>query len=95
MMLLCDVACGKPNQLTGWVGDAHLKQPKNTHHTFGIGSTHPDPKGDVKLEGSMLPNGKPIKRKKSPGGCWEYQEFIVYNAKQVQMKYLFKVKIGK
>ena len=52
----------------------------------------PDPKGNKVYEGkSILAAGKPIQNPdtKATGLC--YNEFIVYNVEQVQMRYLFKI----
>jgi hypothetical protein len=54
----------------------------------------PDPKGDKVYEGkSILAQGKTIQPKVNEKSSLCYNEFIVYDVDQVEMKYLFKVKV--
>jgi poly [ADP-ribose] polymerase len=56
------------------------------HSTRGVGGTMPDPEGARQLEdGLHVPCGKPLARKGHRGALL-YNEYIVYNEAQVQMK---------
>lgn len=67
------------------------KLPKGKSSTKGIGGSFPDPTGDVVYEGrSVLPAGKVIKSDKRTSLL--YNEFIVYDVNQVELRYLFKIK---
>jgi hypothetical protein len=93
LMLLCNVAVGKPNELMKFNYDA-ANLPKGCSSTHGVGRMRPDPAGDINYEGdSTLAAGKIVNDANHPGSLY-YNEFIVYDVAQVQMKYLFKVKIG-
>jgi poly [ADP-ribose] polymerase len=60
---------------------------------MGIGSTHPDPRHDVTTpEGTIAPCGLPICAAEGKGSSLLYNEFVVYNTKQVKMRYLVKVR---
>lgn len=61
LMLLCNVALGKPRPLFTSSYSANIL-PKGTNSTHGVGRSIPDPKGDITYEGkSRLCAGKVIK----------------------------------
>jgi poly [ADP-ribose] polymerase len=93
-MLLSEVALGDTHDLTQ--SDYIEKLPKGKHSTKGVGKTHPDPKGSLKLEdGTIVPMGKPIQKDdKSNRFNLLYNEYIVYDVAQVNLKYLLKVKFN-
>ncbi|XP_070578606.1 poly [ADP-ribose] polymerase 1-like [Ptychodera flava] len=85
LMLLCDVALGNMYEIPHT--EYMEKAPAGKHSTRGIGRIEPDPKQSVKKDGYLVPYGKP----KSTGVGRSYNEFIVYDITQVQMKYLIKI----
>lgn len=91
LMLLCNVALGDTNDLLSADYNAS-KLPKGKSSTKGVGTSYPDPKSDIVYEGkSKLATGKiisdPAKRR-----SLFYNEFIVYDVNQVELRYLFKIK---
>jgi poly [ADP-ribose] polymerase 1 len=89
-MLLSEVALGNTHDLTQ--ATYVEKLPKGKHSAKGIGKTQPNPKGAVKRDdGTVVPMGKPI-TKESRDSSLLYNEFIVYDTAQVNLKYLLKVK---
>lgn len=66
------------------------KLPNSKHSTKGMGSTYPSEK-DVKLiDGIEVPLGKPTTLT-SMNTALLYNEYIVYDVAQVNMKYLLRV----
>lgn len=91
-MLLSEVALGNTHDLLR--ADYIEKLPKGKHSTKGIGSTQPDPKGaHIRADGVVVPMGKPI-TKRSVSSSLLYNEYIVYDANQVNIQYLLKVKFN-
>lgn len=93
LMLLCKVAIGKPN--CHYSSDSSItlaKLPKGTNSTKGVGRHMPDPSGDIAYEKCTLATGKVVESKDPKAGLF-YNEFIVYDVEQVEMKYLFKIKV--
>ena len=92
LLLLCDVALGDECSMDAANYDAHVEVKKNKKHsTKGCGSTCPNPKEDIVLDdGVVVPCGKPVKIRDKKSLL--YNEYIVYDTKQVKMKYLVKVK---
>lgn len=64
-----------------------------TVHLSGLGKTTPDPSASITLEGVEVPLGTGI-----PSGvndtCLLYNEYIVYDIAQVNLKYLLKLKFN-
>eukprot|EP00051_Salpingoeca_urceolata_P027695 m.482820 g.482820 ORF g.482820 m.482820 type:complete len:523 (-) comp22675_c0_seq1:139-1707(-) len=97
ILLLCEVALGKPNEMLSADCTAHLHQPKGTHSTHGKGKVHPDPAATVTIDGDVkVPCGKQKDTGVvNPAGyTLAYNEFIVYDTKQVKFRYLLKVKFN-
>lgn len=99
LLLLCEVEVGnEKDQLRMFDSDhlLHEKFPKNKKVcTIGLGAEEPDPSGAVELDGVTVPCGKMKKTgRKSPGGGYtlQYNEYIVYDLKQIRLKYLCRVK---
>ncbi|XP_071962763.1 poly [ADP-ribose] polymerase 1-like isoform X2 [Antedon mediterranea] len=85
LLLLSEVALG--NMYEKLHSEYVTKLPANKHSTKGCGSTAPDPSGDVTMDnGTIVPMGKGIQTKVQ--GSLLYNEFIVYDVAQVEMKYL-------
>jgi len=98
-LLLCDVALGKSNELID--ADYHAnKLPADCHSVFGIGREEPDPSGYMKVDETggedangpiSIPCGKPKERKKQQRTTLNYNEYIIYDVKQIQLKYLVQI----
>ncbi|XP_048732716.1 poly [ADP-ribose] polymerase 1-like [Ostrea edulis] len=89
VLLLCEVALG--NMYERPHSDYIDKLPKGKHSCKGMGMTCPDPKGTYTTpDGVVIPMGKG-----SNSTCGHtsllYNEFIVYDVAQVNMKYLLRV----
>jgi len=91
--LLCDVALGKmaekekADYFAGNLPAGHLS-------TKGIGKTEPDPAEDIPHPDDpdlIIPLGKGVDSKR-PTTTLLYNEFIVYDVSQIQMRYLLKLK---
>lgn len=89
LLLLCEVALGDMKECTA--AEYVTKLPKDKHSTWGKGKTYPDPKEDFTREdGVVLPMGKATTDAALKSSLL-YNEFIVYDAAQVQVQYLFKM----
>lgn len=89
LMLLCEVALGDMKECTN--AEYVTKLPKDKHSTWGKGKTYPNPEeGLTRDDGVIVPNGKAVSDKKLASSLL-YNEFIVYDAAQVQVQYLFKM----
>lgn len=89
LLLLCEVALGNMYERTK--AEFVEKLPDNKHSTFGMGKTIPNPDQKTCIEGVEIPHGKPVARKDISSGDLLYNEFIVYDTKQINIKYLVKV----
>ncbi|XP_077299838.1 poly-(ADP-ribose) polymerase [Arctopsyche grandis] len=89
VMLLCEVALGNMMELTA---AKNVVTPKSGCHSVkGIGKTEPDSNEDLVLEcGTIVPLGKPVTKKVKTQLL--YNEYIVYDVAQVNVKYLFQMK---
>ena len=89
LMLLCEVALGDMKECTQ--AEYVTKLPKDKHSTWGKGKTFPNPAENLTLDdGVIVPKGKAMKDAKLASSLL-YNEFIVYDAAQVQVQYLFKM----
>lgn len=89
LMMLCEVALGNMYERTG--SDYITKLPKGMHSCKGVGMTCPDPSGAYKTKDDVIiPMGKGID---APTGRTSllYNEFIVYDVAQINIKYLLKM----
>lgn len=87
LVLLCEVALGNVHACT--TAKNFVKPPKNKHSVKGIGKTYPNPVESVFTDdGVEIPMGKSI-MDLSVDSSLLYNEFIVYDAAQVNIKYLF------
>lgn len=92
LMLLCDVALGNTWELP----KAHFvkKLPDDKHSVKGTGKTYPHPDEAHKLDdGVIVPIGKPVEDQKIASDLL-YNEYIVYDSAQVNIRYLFKMKFN-
>lgn len=89
LMLLCEVALGDMYELT--CSEYVNKLPKGKHSTKGLGRTHPDPSEYyTDSNGVVIPIGKGVDSGVKNSSLL-YNEYIVYDTAQIQMKYLFKM----
>ncbi|KAG9443824.1 hypothetical protein H6P81_015164 [Aristolochia fimbriata] len=90
VLLLCEVALGEMAELQTANHNAD-KLPEGKLSTKGVGATAPDPLECHSLEdGVVVPLGKP-KEQSGPKGALLYNEYIVYNAEQIRMRYVIQV----
>ena len=88
LMLLCDVALGNMYERHG--AEYVTKLASGKHSTKGCGRTYPDPQGTETLDGIDVPIGKPV-QDSSIRSSLLYNEYIVYDVAQVNVKYLLKM----
>lgn len=89
LLMLCEVALGNMHELT----DASyvVKPPKGKHSVKGCGRTGPDPDADITLtDGTIVPSGKGTNTT-VPTSSLLYNEYIVYDVAQINIKYLLKL----
>ncbi|XP_021955336.1 poly [ADP-ribose] polymerase [Folsomia candida] len=90
LLLLCEVALGNMHELKR-ANDNLCKAPKNFQSVKGCGQTHPNPAESVTLpSGVEVPLGKPIPSSIKNSDLL-YNEYIVYDTAQVNIRYLLKV----
>ena len=94
LLMLCEVALGEPNMLQD--ADYNADQlPKGKNSVMGMGRI--EPTGYKKIDGQLsLPVGpaKATQVKNRDSYTLNYNEFIVYDTKQIKMKYLAKIKFN-
>ena len=94
LLLLCEVSLGQTNQLINADYNAG-ELPRGKNSVMGMGRI--EPAGYQELEGGgLLPVGPAKKTKVNDMGGYtlNYNEFIVYDTKQIKMKYLAKIKFN-
>ncbi|EFX75651.1 hypothetical protein DAPPUDRAFT_55885 [Daphnia pulex] len=89
MLLLCDVALGKSYERKE--ADYIEKLKKDYQSVLGVGKTEPNPDEFKMLGDVKVPLGKPAPTKVK-GSSLLYNEYIVYDVAQVNIKYLIKTK---
>jgi len=95
LLLMCEVSLGTPNKLLS--ADYHAdKLPPGTNSTMGQGRVEPTKFKEIPGSGLCLPLGPPkdTKINNKHGYTLNYNEFIVYDIKQIKMKYLAKIKFN-
>ncbi|KAL0712179.1 hypothetical protein Bca4012_019157 [Brassica carinata] len=93
VLLLCEVALGDMNELLNSDYNAD-KLPPGKLSTKGVGRTAPNPSESKTLEdGVVVPLGKPVDHSSSKGSLL-YNEYIVYNTEQINMRYVIQVKFN-
>ncbi|XP_015201493.1 poly [ADP-ribose] polymerase 1 [Lepisosteus oculatus] len=91
LILLAEVALGNMHELKR---ASHItKLPKGKHSVKGVGKTAPDPSSTVTLDGMQVPLGKGINTNIQDTSLL-YNEYIVYDVAQVNLKYLLKIKFN-
>lgn len=94
IVLLSEVALGKWNELFHADPNAN-KLPTGLSSVKALGSIAPDPKNEVKLDGDItipMGPGGPVTTTTAKNFSLNYNEFIVYDTKQVRMRYLIRLK---
>ena len=90
LMLLCEVALGNMHELTS--ANFIKKLPPGKHSVKGCGRTAPDPSSDhITSDGTIVPYGNGIDTEITRSSLL-YNEYIVYDVSQVNMKYLLQLK---
>ncbi|XP_040207277.1 poly [ADP-ribose] polymerase 1 [Rana temporaria] len=91
LILLGEVALGSMYELKA---ASHItKLPKGKHSVKGLGRTAPDPTATVQLDGVDVPLGKGMSTNINDTSLM-YNEYIVYDIAQVNLKYLLKLKFN-
>uniref|UniRef100_UPI003AB0C0FC poly [ADP-ribose] polymerase 1 isoform X2 n=1 Tax=Centroberyx gerrardi TaxID=166262 RepID=UPI003AB0C0FC len=91
LLLLAEVALGNMHELKK---ASHItKVPKGKHSVKGVGRTAPDPGASVTLDGVQVPLGKGANTNIDDTSLL-YNEYIVYDVAQVNLKYLLKIKFN-
>ncbi|CAF4806923.1 unnamed protein product [Rotaria socialis] len=94
LLLLSEVALGKWNELFHSDSNAH-KLPTGCSSVKALGSVAPSAKNEVKFSGDItvpMGPGEAATAHSAKGYSLNYNEFIVYDAKQVRLRYLIKLK---
>jgi poly [ADP-ribose] polymerase len=90
ILLLCEVAVGKSNELTQSDYYAN-KLPKGKLSTKGCGGMEPNPEeAHTMADGTVIPKGKLVKVTNRTTSLL-YNEFIVYDVSQIRIRYLLRV----
>uniref|UniRef100_A0A4W5NIM2 Poly [ADP-ribose] polymerase n=1 Tax=Hucho hucho TaxID=62062 RepID=A0A4W5NIM2_9TELE len=91
LLLLGEVALGNMHELKK---ASHItKLPKGKHSVKGLGRNAPDPSATVTLDGVQVPLGKGTNTNIDDTSLL-YNEYIVYDVAQVNLKYLLKIKFN-
>ena len=103
VLLLCDVALGEQyDRISSEYEAAERSRAKGKHSTLGLGKTAPDPSFErVGADGVAIPLGPGVPNAALNGRLDEliangagkrsellYNEFIVYDTRQIRMKYV-------
>ncbi|CAM4783524.1 unnamed protein product [Rotaria magnacalcarata] len=94
LLLLSEVALGKWNELFHSDSNAH-KLPTGCSSVKALGSVAPSAKNEVKLNDDItvpMGPGEAATAHSAKGYSLNYNEFIVYDIKQVRLRYLIKLK---
>jgi poly [ADP-ribose] polymerase len=87
LLLLSEVALGNMHEL--YNAKMIVRPPGGKHSVKGVGANFPDPKGNHELpDGVVVPKGKPVEKKLPANAPLIYNEYIVYDVAQVNIKYL-------
>ena len=95
ILLLAEVSLGEERELLNSDYRAD-KLPKGKHSTKGVGSTCPDPSKTEYIVDVKVPMGTSVETEigKTNGFALQYNEYIVYDVKQIKMKYALRVKFN-
>uniref|UniRef100_G1M7I7 Poly [ADP-ribose] polymerase n=1 Tax=Ailuropoda melanoleuca TaxID=9646 RepID=G1M7I7_AILME len=91
LILLGEVALGNMYELKH---ASHIsKLPKGKHSVKGLGKTTPDPSASITMDGVEVPLGTGISSGVNDT-CLLYNEYIVYDIAQVNLRYLLKLRFN-
>ncbi|XP_036398928.1 poly [ADP-ribose] polymerase 1-like [Megalops cyprinoides] len=91
LLLLAEVALGNMHELKK---ATHItKLPRGKHSVKGLGRTAPDPSATVIFEGVQVPLGQGVSTEIQDTTLL-YNEYIVYDVAQVNLKYLLKMRFN-
>ncbi|XP_077366145.1 poly [ADP-ribose] polymerase 1 [Festucalex cinctus] len=91
LLLLAEVALGNMHELKK---ASHItKLPKGKHSVKGLGRTAPDSSASTTLDGVEVPLGKGANTNIDDTSLL-YNEYIVYDVAQINLKYLLKIKFN-
>ncbi|GBN55019.1 Poly [ADP-ribose] polymerase 2 [Araneus ventricosus] len=92
LLLMCEVSVGNQYPLTAADENLPLGLPPEFHSVIGTGRVTPSTfKTGVLSSEAKAPSG-PLIEDSCYEGSLNYNEYIVYDVKQVKMKYLLRVK---
>ena len=93
LLLLCEVSLGQTNQLVNANYNAS-QLPEGKNSVMGMGRI--EPAGYKELDGGLLPVGpaKLTEINNQAGYTLNFNEFVVYDTKQIKMKYLAKIRFN-
>ncbi|PRP83966.1 hypothetical protein PROFUN_08650 [Planoprotostelium fungivorum] len=92
LLLLCEVALGKT--LNKKQAENIVKLPAGYDSCMGVGQYTPDPTDQEELDdGTIVPCGKP-KHTGIHDTALLYNEFIVYDTRQIRVRYLIKLRFN-
>ncbi|XP_028151640.2 poly [ADP-ribose] polymerase-like [Diabrotica virgifera virgifera] len=90
LSLLCDVALG--NMYDRLDAENIRKLPQGMNSCRGLGKTHPNPQYIQKIGDMVVPTGKGVPQEAAAKSHLLYNEYIVYDVAQVNIKYLVKMR---
>lgn len=91
LILLGEVALGNMYELKH---ASHIsKLPKGKHSVKGLGKTTPDPSASITMDGVEVPLGTGVSSGVNDT-CLLYNEYIIYDVAQVNLKYLLKLRFN-
>jgi len=94
LLMLCDVALGRPFQIahTKFISKEDLDQA-GFHSVKGCGELGPDPAYDIEImNGTIISSGKEDQTG-VPRSEVKHNEYIVYDVAQIKIKYLIKLRV--
>ncbi|ODM86569.1 Poly [ADP-ribose] polymerase 1, partial [Orchesella cincta] len=95
LMILCSVSLGRvyesPHGFQHWSAKGSV--PKGFATIKGIGKFVPDWEENFVEESVIMPNGKTTKNTKFPSYSIDFNEYIVFEAKRIKVKYAVDVEI--
>jgi len=93
LLLMCEVALGQSNLLVNADYNAGTDLPVGKQSVKGCGRVAPQPENFINLsDGTLVPMG-PGKEERTDLTL-NYNEFIVYDTKQIRLRYLAKIKFN-
>lgn len=90
-LLLCEVALGESLSFYGPENIEDL--PGGRHSVIGVGKVAPN-SNVLMAGGAIIPSGIPVNNQNTPPTYFDYDEFVVQNEEQVQLKYLIQLNIN-